>query len=109
MLAVGDGFHHQFQRQRIAADQFNDDVDFRVAHQRVHIGIDQNRVAHASARLGHVAHGGAGDFNAAAGAARDFFRVARQHAPCAAANHAKTKQAHLHGTHRAALGALRDG
>jgi len=103
MLAVGDGFQHQLARQRVAANQFDDDVDFRIAHQRVHVGIDQDRIADARARLGHVAHGGTGHLDAAAGAARDFFSVARQHRPGAAADHAKAQQAHLHGFHRGAL------
>jgi hypothetical protein len=30
MLAVGDGLHHHFLGHAIAADQFDDDIDFRV-------------------------------------------------------------------------------
>ncbi len=38
MLAVGDGLHHQILGHAIAADQLNDDIDFRILDQLERIG-----------------------------------------------------------------------
>ena len=44
MLARGDGFEHQFARDVVAADQFDDDVDRRVRDDFARIGDDLRAV-----------------------------------------------------------------
>jgi hypothetical protein len=76
MLAIGDGLHDHFLGHAVTADQFNDDVDFRIVDQRKGI------IGHAGSFTGDllgqlnifVGHGR--NANRTAGAASNFFRVA---------------------------------
>ena len=86
MLAVGDRLHHQVFGDAIAADQFDDDVDVRMVDDQIgvvdHFALAIRQLPGArGVQIGHHR-----DFDAAAGAARDFFLVALQYVECAGAD-----------------------
>ena len=99
MLAVGDRLQHQLFRHTIAADQFDDDVHFRIGHHGKRI------VGHATGAAGdflrqfHVLVRHHGDADGAAGTAGDFFRVALQYGEGAAADGADAEKSYVDWFH----------
>ena len=99
MLALGDCLEHEFACERVAADEFDHDVNGWIAYNLKRVGTDGHIRPQQLAGLGNIAYRNPGDFNVAPGTARDFPGIARQHLPGAAAHHAKTQQTYLDRFH----------
>src|SRR5690606_5782190 len=95
----GDGLQDPFVSQLVAADEFDHDVDNGVAHHVQPILSNQDLVADQAPGHVHIAHRHSRDLDTPARPARNFFSVARQHLPGAAAHHAQTQQTNFYGTH----------
>src|SRR5690606_32308663 len=93
VLAIGDGLEHQLARHGIAADQFDHDINIRVAHHGECIGLDGDIGADACASPRNVALADAGYGDAAARTAGDFFCVAFQNLVGTATDDAKAQEA----------------
>ena len=76
VLAVGDRLQHQRARLVVAADQFDDDVDFRIVDDVERVGDDLDFAAGALLGALEVAGRDGHHFDAASGAAADFFLIA---------------------------------
>ena len=99
MLALGNRLEHQFARQRVAADEFNHDIDGRIAHHLKRICADGDIRAQQLAGLGHIAHRDPADFDVTSGTSRDFPGITCQDLPGAAAHHAQSQQPYLDRFH----------
>ena len=99
VLAVGDGLEHEFLGYPIAADQLDDDVDVRIGHDLIGVPGDRDFAAGEFLRPLGVLVGHLRDDDAATGASRDFFLVAAQHFPDAAADRADAQQAYIDWFH----------
>ena len=99
MLAVGDGLHDHFLGHAVAADQLDDDVDFRVIDQRE--GIISDASSAASDLLGqfHILVGHCRNANRTTGATGDFFRVAIENGPGTTADGADADEANIDRFH----------
>ena len=100
MLARRNGLEHQFTRQLIAANEFNNDIDFRVGDHCARVGHHLRGVAHHGFGLGHITARHHGHFDAASGAAFDLFLVAAQHFKNATTHIAQAQQANLDRFHK---------
>jgi len=99
VLAVGDGLHDHVLGHAVAADQLDDDVDFRVIDQRE--GVVGNPGGAAGDLFGgfDIAVGDGRDADRPAGAARDFLRVTVKNGPGATADGADADKANIDGFH----------
>ncbi len=86
MLTVFDGLEHQVAGHGVTADQLDHDVDVGVVDHGKGIVNDLDRAASQVAGMVKVAVGNLADTDGPAGAAADFFFVALQYRPDAAAD-----------------------
>ncbi|MPN21664.1 hypothetical protein SDC9_169044 [bioreactor metagenome] len=99
MLAGGNRLHHDFLGDAVAADQFDDDVDFRNIDQSERIVGDAGFAAGHLAGQFDVLVGHGGNSNRPAGAAGNFFRIAIENGPGATADGADADKANIDGFH----------
>ena len=95
MLAGLNGLHHQLARNAVAANQFDDDINIGVGNDGASVVHYFDGRSYSSLCACRVQVGDHGDFNAATGAAQDFFLIAGQHIEDTAADNADAQQAHL--------------
>ncbi len=101
VLAVRDGAQHQFARRARPADHLADDVDGRIVDDGVEVIGHRDACVRGGLGLRRRAHGDPRDFDAAAGAALDFFLVAAQYREGAAAHRAEAQQSNFDRFHAA--------
>ncbi len=99
MLAVADRLEHQLFGDAVAADQLDDDVDLRIAHQLECVADDfrffsGNFPGSPDGLVGHLR-----DLDRAPGAAPDLAGVAAEHVPGAAAHGADAQQPYINWLH----------
>ena len=99
MFAVRNGLQHQFFRDSVAADQLDDDINFRIAHHRERIVGESALAASDLLRQFQILVRHHGDADRAPGAAGDFFGIALQHSEGAAAYRAYAEQSYVHWFH----------
>ena len=93
VLAVRDRLHDQFAGRRIAADQLDDDIDFRIVDHRKGV-VTQLDSVQPLQTLGPVfACGRVGDQDLAPGSTRDLGGIPHQHIEGAAADGPQAQQA----------------
>jgi hypothetical protein len=99
MLAIGDGLHDHFLGHAIAADQLDDDVDFRVIDQRKSVvGNSGSATGHQFGQLDiFVGHGS--NLDRTSGAAGNFLRVALENSPGTTADGADADKANIDRFH----------
>lgn len=91
VFAVLQGLENQFAGRINPADQFDDDVDFRVIDDTEGVARQVDALDVTNSRARQVSCGCRVDLDGPAGAAGDLTCVSLQHADCAAAHCAKTE------------------
>ncbi len=94
MLAILDGLEHQFLGYRVAADQLDNDVDFRVVHDIEDVGGDRGRTGVA---LGiRVTSGNLRNLDSTPGTAGNLLGVAFEHIEGTATDGSQPTDANFH-------------
>ena len=99
MLSVLDGGEYQLLGDAVAADQFDDDVDFRVGDDGERIVGQAYRTAGNLARQFEILVGDNRNLNRPAGAARDFLGIALEYGKRAATNSADAQKSNVDRFH----------
>ena len=99
MLAVVDGLEHQFMGQGVAADQLDNDIDFRVIHHIEDI-VGQSDTGRVVLGLGR-ADSNLGNFNTATGTTGNLLSITLEYIQGAATDGAQPTDAYFHRFHAA--------
>jgi hypothetical protein len=99
VLAVLDCLQHEFPRHAIAADEFDDNIDFRIRHDRKRVVGDACCAFRHLSRQIEILVGNNRDADRAPRAPRDLFFVACEHRERAAAHSADAEQSYVDGFH----------
>jgi len=97
VLAVVDGLEHQLAGHGVAADQLDDDVDFRVAGHLEHVTGDGG-TGGIALRVG-VTRGNLRHFDAAPGTAGNLFGIALEHIEGTATDGSQPTDTYFHRFH----------
>ncbi len=99
VLAIGDGLHHHILGHAVAADQFDDDVDFRIIDQREGVVGHPGRTAGNLPGQFDIPVGHSRNAYRTTGAAGNFFCVAIENGPGTTADGADADKANIYGFH----------
>jgi len=99
VLAVGNRLQHQILGDAITADQFDDDIDVRIADQQIGIVDDFHFSVGQLGGARRVQVGHHGNFNGASCTPRNFFLIALQHIESTGTHGADAEQTYFDGFH----------